>query len=297
MSGVLLGLLADTSIHVGVGQGDGAIDLPVAREGGTRHPHAPGSGVKGALREETEARGDDAAQWKERGAKWFGSPAVGADDGAAGEVLVGDMRLLLLPVRTLAGFYEWLTCPYLVERYQRDRARVGLPQGPTFSWSNLTQPAAGDPLPKVLASRQEQIYLEERLFEPVRLPNGLVEFLAGAIAWSDARTRLGDQLAVVSNNDFSWFAEYALPVTAHNKLKETKVSENLWYEETLPPDTVMTLTLADRNNNGAAREAVQAMFFDEPRPYLRVGGNETVGQGWFRVCRAEGLAPTSGRQA
>lgn len=292
MSAVLLGLLAETSIHIGVGQGDGAIDLPVAREGGTNHPHAPGSGVKGALREETEGR-SDADDWKSRATEWFGKPSVGVGDGAAGNVLVGDMRLLLLPVRTLAGFYEWLTCPFLVERHQRDRRRLGLPPGPAFSWPDAIQPPPGAPepaLPTALSSRKEQIYLEERLFQPGPLPNGLVELLAETIAWPDARKRLAGQIAVVSNADFAWFAEYALPVAAHNALDEKKISKALWYEETLPPDTVMTLALVDRNENGAAaEEAVQALF--TASPYLRVGGNETVGQGWFQVCRV-----SAGRQ-
>lgn len=97
----------------------------------------------------------------------------------------------------------------------------------------------------------------------------------------------------MSNADFAWFAEYGLPVAAHNRLDDAKISKSLWYEETLPPDTVMTLALVDRNDNGAAEEAVQALFA-EPRPYLRVGGNETVGQGWFQVCRAGSPA---GRQS
>ena len=296
MSALLLGLLAETSIHVGVGQGDGAIDLPVAREGGTKHPHAPGSGVKGALREEADARASDADargtaseadQWRKWGDTWFGKPTVGEGDGAAGEILVGDMRLLLLPVRTLTGFYRWLTCPYLVERYRRDRVRVGLGAGPTFAWNELKRPQTGETQepPKAMCNGREQLYLEERLFQPSTLPAGLVDFLGEAIAWDEARGRLSDQIAVVSNDDFAWFAEYALPVTAHNKLSKEKISQNLWYEETLPPDTVMTLALVDRNNGRAAEQAATAMFA-EPRPYLRIGGNETVGQGWFRVCRA-----------
>lgn len=195
---------------------------------------------------------------------------------------------MLLPVRALSGFYKWLTCPYLIERYQRDRARVGCGSGPSFSWAGLDQQAgaAPDALPKVLTARAEQLYLEERLFAAAPLPDGLVNFLESAIAWNGARSRLADQLAVVSNDDFSWFAAHVLPVAAHNRLKDEKISEALWYEETLPPDTVMTLTLLDRKANGAAREAAQAMFFDEQsRPYLRVGGNESVGQGWFRLCR------------
>ena len=44
----------------------------------------------------------------------------------AGELLVSDARLLLLPVRSLTRSYRWITCPHLLERYRRDLVRAGL---------------------------------------------------------------------------------------------------------------------------------------------------------------------------
>ena len=49
MSDVMFGLLAETFLHPGSGQSDGAIDLKVAREAVTGYPYIPGSAVKGAL--------------------------------------------------------------------------------------------------------------------------------------------------------------------------------------------------------------------------------------------------------
>lgn len=49
MSNVILGLLAETFIHSGIGHTEGAIDLPVAREAATDYPYIPGSSLKGAL--------------------------------------------------------------------------------------------------------------------------------------------------------------------------------------------------------------------------------------------------------
>jgi CRISPR-associated protein Cmr4 len=281
MSGVVLGLLAETSIHVGVGQVDGAIDLPVAREGGTGYPFAPGSGVKGALRDEARDRG-----LKALADKWFGTePKNGAnpDGGSAGEVLVGDLRLLLLPVRSLTGSYQWLTCPHLIERFVRDCTRLGLGSSESFNFDVLNSVERGR-TPKILRKDTGLIYLEERLFESASLPEKLDELLQSAIPYKASRTRLPNQLGVVSDKDFAWFARHALPVAAHNKLNEnTKSSENLWFEETMPPDTVMVLTLVDRRNNGASEEAFDTLFGNDAKPYLRVGGNETTGQGWFQV--------------
>lgn len=43
----IIGILAETSVHVGAGQMFGAIDLPVAREAATQFPFIPGSSLKG----------------------------------------------------------------------------------------------------------------------------------------------------------------------------------------------------------------------------------------------------------
>jgi CRISPR-associated protein Cmr4 len=54
------------------------------------------------------------------------------------------------------------------------------------------------------------------------------------------------------------------------------------YEEALPPDTLLSLVVGERADSGAAGDL--AAFLAERR-YLQVGGNETVGQGWFTVQR------------
>ncbi|MBN2887102.1 MAG: type III-B CRISPR module RAMP protein Cmr4, partial [Chromatiaceae bacterium] len=90
----LLGLLAETAIHAGAGQNAGVIDLPIQREAHTAWPVVFGSAVKGALR----------ALAEERQAPWlkavFGPETNNASE-HAGALLVGDARLLLLPVRSL----------------------------------------------------------------------------------------------------------------------------------------------------------------------------------------------------
>ncbi len=84
----------------------------------------------------------------------------------------------------------------------------------------------------------------------------------------------------MADADFAWFARYALPVQARNVLDdETKQSLNLWYEEALPPDTLMYAIVASRGD--LARQAVDSLFQSDP--YLQIGGNETVGEGWFAV--------------
>ncbi len=283
MSAVMLGLLAETSIHAGVGRTDGPVDLPVAREGGTGYPYVPGSGVKGALRDHARFGGKK-EDWVYR---FFGKSTETDKSGNAGALLVGDMRLLLLPVRSLSSVYRWLTCPFMVERFWRDLRRAGYDELPLkLPAMDLSQ--VGE-LPAVVTKGNGNLFLEERLFA-TRGPicKDIVDLIGKALPDEAARKRLPEQLALVSDESFGWFSENALPVSARNVLMDkdpeegtppTKTSKNLWYEETLPPDTVMTLMFAGRAGDAKALEEMSKLL--KERPYLQVGGNETVGQGWF----------------
>lgn len=294
MSGMILGLLAETFIHPGSGQSEGAIDLPVAREAGTDYPYVPGSGVKGALRDAMRqgGKGEDAKS------------LFGVQENA-GRLLVSDARLLLLPVRSLTGAYKWLTCPHLIERFARDRARS--PVGGSASVDRKTLAAAE--LPAILSAESAgaRLFLEERCFAVAGPPpQAVVEFVGSALGPmnSEPRSRLTQHLAIVDDDEFAWFARYALAVQARNSLMDKEEEENaaansktskaLWYEETLPPDTVMYLLIADRLSASSAQsgqgglapvEQLWSMFAQ--RPYLQLGGNETLGQGWFKLSRVE----------
>lgn len=264
----IFGLLAETFVHTGSGQSAGAIDLPVVRERTTSYPFIPGSSVKGALKDAT--KGDSSLD-----AKWlFG------EQESAGALLIGDARLLLLPVRSLSSPYRWVTCPLLLERLDRDLQRAGRP-GATVpdveEGTALATEGNGD------------LYLEERQFAMSAKPgDDVAEALKFLIPHQAARERLAKQLVVLHDNDFAWFARYALPVQARNALDdETKTTKPgaLWYEEALPPDTLLSLLVGERADSGAA---AQLAGFLEERRYLQVGGNETVGQGWVAVQRLDG---------
>jgi len=261
MKTIVLGLLAETPIHPGSGRSLGVVDLPVAREAATDYPVLPGSGLKGALR--------DLAEQKDAGAV----DTVFGTQGQAGEVLISDGRLLLLPVRSLSGAYRWATCPHLLERFLRDVSRAGLDIG-------IEIPAVQRGA--TLTKGEQWLYLEERQFTVVgEPPEAVVTALKQVLPNRAAEARLADQLAILSDDDFAWFARYGLQVQARNVLEDgTKKSKNLWYEEALPPDTVMYTLIAGRTSNSLS---ILTGLFDEGGPYLQAGGNETVGQGWFAV--------------
>jgi CRISPR-associated protein Cmr4 len=268
MKTVMLGLIAETSIHCGAGRSAGIIDLPVAREAATDYPFIPGSGFKGSLLDRARELG-----WKdERCEEVFGK----SDN--AGRLMVSDVRLLL-PVRSMTGAYRWITCPLVLERYWRDLARCGLTLLP-LTVQTLAPGATAVVLTK--GKRDEKLLLEEREFTIAGpCPDRLCEAIAPLIRHEETRLRLGRQVAVVSDDDFSWFCRYALPIQARNVLNhETKQSQNLWYEESLPPDSVLYALAVVRRPEV---EEVPAQLFPDSDPYLQLGGNETVGQGWMAV--------------
>ncbi len=279
----ILGLLAETSIHAGAGHSAGPIDLPIQREAHTDWPCVYGSAVKGALR----ARAEDRQMPKDLRWSIFGPDTDNASD-HAGALIVGDARLVLLPVRSLTGHFKWVTCPALLRRLREDRQRLG--------GSPATEAL---PLPAVdkailpAGSSDSLLFLEEFRLEVVTGDlTSVIGELADLFPDPQAGDRLSEQLAVVDDDLFGYLARFAVPVAAHVRIdNKTKTVESgaLWYEETLPPDTLLYVALAAwasrsdlKKSSAQVLSETLAQLFGE-QPYLQLGGNETVGMGWCRV--------------
>jgi len=266
MNTQLIGMLAETFVHVGAGQSEGVVDLPVAREAVTDFPFIPGSGLKGALLDWVRQHGVS----EETVEALFGKP----DN--AGQLLFSDARLLALPVRSLHGASRWITCPQLWERYQRDAKRLGKTV-PVLKQSPENSHALGE--------GGEHVILEERLFVlDGQVPVTLIETMSELLSHETTRQRFKTSIMVLSNDDFAWFARYGLAVQARNVLDEqTKTSNNLWYEENLPPDSLFYSLVSERQPQKLSGFVAEL----EKTPYLQVGGNETVGQGWLALAFPE----------
>ena len=271
MKSMRIGMLAETPVHVGAGRASGFIDLPVARESITSYPVIPSTGLKGAFRE--------AFREHENVNSLFGKEGASDSDGHAGGVVFSEGRLLLLPVRSLTSSYRWVICPHILERLKRDIRRTS--QNPEkVDMIEKTEVQKG----KALGYSNGKLFLEEREFEIKEQVNSkIIDLLSIFIPNKDVAGRLEKQLVILNDDDFKWFAQYGLQVNARNVLhKETKTSENLWYEEALPADSVFYTIVMGRKDG--MLDTIETRIAE--RPYIQIGGNETVGQGWFNVKKA-----------
>lgn len=297
----ILGLLAQTSIHAGTGSNTGVVDLPIQREGHSGYPCVFGSSMKGALRNHAETqygKGNASVIYV------FGPDNGGASD-HAGALMVSDARLLLLPIRSLTSQFKWVTCPDVLKRYQRDAERFGIKVG------NLAITVEGNQAKVPTQSANGALFLEEYRFDVTAdaLLKPIIEEIAKLMQRDDAKAALEKQLVVVSNDMFAHLSQHATQVNAHIAIEsESKTVKGgaLWYEETLPPETLLYVGLAASNvrkpkkienikiplpDDESAKwvlSAVTGMFND--KPWLQVGGNETVGMGWCAVKTLQGGA-------
>jgi CRISPR-associated protein Cmr4 len=120
-------------LHVGAGGNRlGRVDNSIVREPGTRLPKIPGASLHGAIRAYAAYRYGDRAVAGGGKCTDVAHPVVytfgsineaGGDSGHRGKVSIGDGRLLLFPVYSLAG-PVWVTAPGVLAEFNIKKAQV-----------------------------------------------------------------------------------------------------------------------------------------------------------------------------
>ena len=301
----ILGLSAQSSIHAGTGSNTGVIDLPIQREGHNGYPCVFGSSMKGALRNHAEfyyppTQKDKKSIAHPQVATIFGADVQTEGNTVAGSLMVSDARLLLLPIRSLTSQFKWVTCPDVLKRYQRDAERFGLTVSAIHVQINDNQACVHK------GCGNSDLLLEEYRFSSCEQDlSGIIEDIAQLMQRDDAKAALEKQLVIVSNDMFAHLCQHATPVNAHiaiDSATKTVTSGALWYEETLPPETLLYVGLAANRSRTSEQKAavdilqeVLALFNagqqiedKQGKPWLQIGGNETVGMGWCAVSTLKG---------
>lgn len=295
----LLFIYTETPLHVGSGSSLGTVDLPIQRERHTNLPMVQGSGIKGKLRSAFEPDGNQTDISK----AIFGPQKDGSEH--AGALSIGDARILLFPVRALAGVFAWVTCPLVINRLARDLQMTGQ----TTLWNLLdlkvSEQQAYIPNNSTVKIGTD-VVLEEFSFT-VQDSNPevqkFVDWLSGNVLPSGAeyqfwRDKIKKDLVVISDEAFKDFCQFSTDVVSRTKLDpatKTVATGALWTEENLPSDALLYTPLfacdprmesnkpkkKDESGDMDATEVLSLVsaHLQNVHSRLQLGGNETVGRG------------------
>lgn len=251
-------------LHAGIGQTMGMVDLPIEREKHTGYPCVYATGLKGSLR----------AYWKKNN---FGQldTIFGKDDASAGAggAVFTDLKILLFPVRASEGTFKWVTCPRVLKRFYNDYKIALGSEPPQIKLQKLdgleSVPHQLDP--------QQHLLLEDFIFQKTgnSNQNNDKKFLI-----NNMDVPLKD-VFLVDDEYFDHFVQYATQVIARNKLKNNKTSDNLWYEEALPADTILYSFV--KPSIVGNEDQLNQFDTNLDNKILQIGGGETVGYGIVKL--------------
>ena len=275
-------LHALSPLHAGTGQAAGIVDLPIARYRSTGIPFVPGSSIKGVLRDAWRANGEGEKK-PDKLLAVFG-PETGNASEHAGALVVGDARLLALPVRSFRGTFAWVSSPLLLELARRDLGEVA---------SGLNLPSLAGRAARVTNGSaclfEKKIYLEDLDLPAQADPvcDAWAKFLSPLV--SPGEDIFSKRFAVVDDDTMSFLMETATQLDARVRLDPTTrtVAQGaLWLEESLPPESLLVgLLAADRSRKEkvemTAREVLDFALAKET--VLQLGGKATVGRGRCRM--------------
>ncbi len=307
----LLTLYTRTPLHVGSGTSVDVVDLPIMRERITGFPVIPASSLKGVLLQHAREHFEDGVHARATSIPAEAKILFGAADiegegterkqvSNAGCVQIMEAKLLAFPVRSLAGCFAWLTCPAVLERFQRDTGRKfkvpqpGKDQAVVPGDSTLTIPG------------QAQVVFEE--YALVTLPGEgakakeVADVLKGVCAdplWVESVVK---RVAVLNDENFQHFVTTCTEVVAHIKINpETRTVHGgaLFNQENVPCEALFysVLSVLPPRRDTGEKDPMKALAVANARltellptqkpTILQIGGDETTGHGLCETKREE----------
>lgn len=297
-------LHALSPLHAGTGQSVEVIDLPIARMTATGFPFLPGSSIKGVLR---WTRGEKQGNHSDKELLAVFGPNTDNASDFAGALVVSDARLLALPVRSFVGTFAWVTCPLLLSLALRDLRTAEATQ-----WN----PVLPLRIPKVqdfgtaavakdsLNLQTDKVYLQD-LDLKARVDDDVMawaNFLSTYLMNPEEKALFIRRFMVVDDESMSYLCQAATQVDARIRLDvntRTVADGALWYEESLPPETLLIGLLmatdsfdkSSKDGKSVSRKKAQEVldFALQKQPssdaaeVLQFGGKATVGRGRTRM--------------
>jgi CRISPR-associated protein Cmr4 len=303
----MLFIYVETPLHAGTGRGLGAVDLPIQRERTTGYPIIQASSLKGRLRAEARGKSKDNPTSEEKQQGWLSTqeflaifgPETGNASDHAGALSTGDARILLFPVRSLAGVFAWTTSVDALARFRREAQMVGL----SVDWELPAEPdrntilVSGDAL---IAGGS--VVLEEFSFTPDKSQANIIREIGQWLAdnalpqtgydyWKQA---LPNKLCILPEDAFRDFVLYGTEVQTHVQLDPSSktVKEGPWTTESLPVDTLLYAPLMATKSRASgvdlSGQQVLAKVKGLGIVHTQLGGDETTGQGMVALRFSDG---------
>jgi CRISPR-associated protein Cmr4 len=296
----LLTFYAETPIHMGSGQSVSYVDLPIQRERHTSFPVLWASGIKGVIRNLALREWND----KDKVNTIFGPDPEDASDFASC-ISITDAKILLYPVRSVRGVFAWITCPFVLKRFKEDLKAIRVDfkvigqeiQIPPISDNEVF--IANENL-KLKIKDKDIVALEEFVFEAEvkdevkNLAKTLKKLIHQdeLIHQNELIKDLENHLAIVSDNVFKDFVNYAVEIRTRIRIDQAKgtVKEGaLFSEELVPSESVFysLLFIKDSFNPNNKINAENVLFeinkLFSKHSLLQLGGEGTIGRGLVRV--------------
>ncbi len=277
MPSKIMHIFTRTPLHVGAGSSVGAIDMPVQRERHTQIPIIPGSSLKGVLR---NLWGETEPEKAEKHAL-FG-PESGSDEHQAGELLIGEARVLCFPVRSAKNAFAWLTSPMALVRYARE---CGV-QLEDICVANDEQCLAAEGVVVENADKSKKsVVLEEYCFAKAGdIPPQALSMLENIFKDALWKT-LKDRLVIVSDGIFSHFCANACEVQQRIRINDTTGTVDsgaLFNQENVPSETLFYAVMGERKPDTNALAPLSEKLKTAGN-VLQIGGDETIGLGFCSV--------------
>ena len=285
-------LYAVSPVHLGAGSAVGVIDNPIQRERHTDHPCFAGSGIKGALRHGFENLGGKSADVD----VLFGPLAKDGSALHAGAISFGDAQLVALPVRCVKGGFVYATCPQALARAQRLLLMVGVQAAWTIPKPNEGQCQLYN---MCLLSNGGRLHLEafEYATPTPAAANTNVQQIAADLAGKGLpdtpgfdyfRSKLQNDLVVLHDTDFAYFARNAMLVEPHVCIDPdsgTASDGGLFYTENLPPESLLLAPLlvsqgrTGKSPERPAKDLLALLANVLHGKTLQIGGYASTGRG------------------
>ena len=276
-------MYAETQVHAGCGQEVGTVDLPIQRERTTRFPII--QGIKGAIRSFYRlqcTQNKECAQNSET--EIFGS-APGASENETpqpGAIAFSEAKILLFPVRNPDELFVWITSPLAIKRFYKALEKESTLGDKIKNLDDNTAIVFNE-------NFKNNVWLEEVKLEAIfsnKKEWDFINVISQTIKDKDIRDRLNKNIVIVSDKVFSNIVETMTEVIPRIVInRDTKTTDNLWYEEYLPQDTIMyftaRLTFYASNNHDLLNELNKAI----DGKVIPIGGKETIGKGLVRILK------------